>query len=782
MFNRFNKFQVALALVLYSQGALGQYYSNTTSIPSNSSSRAVASSSSDSFAISTSITQSASSASDVSSSIAPSTSSATDILSSVSQSAPFASSSFASLSSATATQSITFSSDFSSSIPLSTSSVSGVPSSFTSGSLGSITSSASSASATASNSLSSSDGTIYLPSTTIAGDLTLTGSVIATEAVEIAAGGKLVLLDGDKYVFSADLIVNGDLAVEKSKPTYPGTSFDVSGGNFEVSGNFDAEEPAATSASIYSFTPGSFVSSGVISLNLSEAKKGEVTFSPYSNSGRFSLSNAILNGGSVSGLQRRAETEGSINNGEINLDDGSTYVIVEPISGKGTVNIISGNLYLHYPDTFTGQTVVFKGEGVLAVNPTETNATPIPVVGYTGKNQIAITADITALSYDGTIGVLTATQGNSQFSFAVGTGFSSASFSVSEGTFAGAYAYYLNYAGVLASSATSSSTSTISGASSTSSGNSTSATGTGSITSSGASVSGLNTSSETSISTTGTDSVTSSVSGSSTSSGVSASSFTSGFASVYTTTLTYATATSTIVVSCSETTDGNGNIYTITKTIPCSSTTATITSCDENGCHVTTSIGHDATATVSSKSYTTVTVSHCDDNGCNVRTVTSEAPEAITTTGSSTFYTSSTVTHCDDNGCNVKAVTSEAPVETSTATASSRSFTTTTVTHCDDNGCNLRTVTFEVPEATATITSTQSYTTSEAPKPTSLTAAISEASSVVSEVSKSGIPTSRTIAPKTSNAITIQSEGIAAGLRINALSTLVSIFVLAFFN
>ncbi|CAI4064275.1 hypothetical protein SKDZ_09G0060 [Saccharomyces kudriavzevii ZP591] len=814
MFNRFNKFQAALALALYSQGALGQYYSNTTSIPSNSSSTAIASSSSDSFAISTSITQSASSASDVSSSIAPSTSSATDILSSVSQSASsasdvsitiapsissatdilssvsqsasFASSSFASVSSATATQSITSSSDFSSSIPLSTSSVSGVSSSITSASLSSITSSASSASATASNSLSSSDGTIYLPSTTIAGDLTLTGSVIATEAVEIAAGGKLILLDGDKYVFSADLIVNGDLTVEKSKPTYPGTSFDVSGGNFEVSGNFDAEEPAATSASIYSFTPGSFVSSGDITLSLSETKKGEVTFSPYYNSGRFSLSNAILNGGSVSGLQRRAETEGSINNGEINLDDRSTYVIVEPVSGKGTVNIVSGNLYLHYPDTFTGQTVVFKGEGVLAVDPTETNATPIPVVGYTGKNQIAITADITALSYDDTIGVLTATQGNSQFSFAVGTEFSSASFSVSEGTFAGTYAYYLNYAGALASSATSSSTSTISGAFSTSSGNSTSATATGSITSSGASVSGLSTSSETSISTTGTSSVTSSVSGSSTSFGVSASSFTSGFASVYTTTLTCATATSTVVVSCSETTDSNGNIYTITKTVPCSSTTATITSCDENGCHVTTSIGHDATATVSSKSYTTVTVTHCDGNGCNVKTVNSEAPKitsAITTTGSSTFYISATVSHCDDNGCNVKTVTSEAPVETSTATASSRSFTTTTVTHCDDNGCNLRTVTFEVLEATTTITvSTQSYTTSEAPKQTSLTAAILEASSVVSEVSRSGIPTSRTTAPKTSNAITIQSEGIAAGLRTNVLNTLVGIFVLAFCN
>ncbi|CAI4731379.1 AHG_G0047530.mRNA.1.CDS.1 [Saccharomyces cerevisiae] len=64
--------------------------------------------------------------------------------------------------------------------------------------LSSITSvSSASASATASDSLSSSDGTVYLPSTTISGDLTVTGKVIATEAVEVAAGGKLTLLDGE---------------------------------------------------------------------------------------------------------------------------------------------------------------------------------------------------------------------------------------------------------------------------------------------------------------------------------------------------------------------------------------------------------------------------------------------------------------------------------------------------------------------------------------------------------------------------------------------------------
>ena len=430
MFNRLNKFQAALALALYSQSALGQYYSNSTSISSNSSSTSVVSSSSGSVSISSSIaeasssatdilssiTQSASSTSGVSSSVGPSSSSVvsssvsqssssvSDVSSSVSQSA-----SSTSGVSSSGSQSVSSASGSSSSFPQSTSSASTASGSSTSNSLSSITSSASSASATASNSLSSSDGTIYLPTTTISGDLTLTGKVIATEGVVVAAGAKLTLLDGDKYSFSADLKVYGDLLVKKSKETYPGTEFDISGENFDVTGNFNAEESAATSASIYSFTPSSFDNSGDISLSLSKSKKGEVTFSPYSNSGAFSFSNAILNGGSVSGLQRRDDTEGSVNNGEINLDNGSTYVIVEPVSGKGTVNIISGNLYLHYPDTFTGQTVVFKGEGVLAVDPTETNATPIPVVGYTGKNQIAITADITALSYDGTTGVLTAT-------------------------------------------------------------------------------------------------------------------------------------------------------------------------------------------------------------------------------------------------------------------------------------------------------------------------------------------------------------------------------------
>ncbi|CAI4441766.1 AIE_G0016700.mRNA.1.CDS.1 [Saccharomyces cerevisiae] len=566
--------------------------------------------------------------------------------------------------------------------------------------LSSITSvSSASASATASDSLSSSDGTVYLPSTTISGDLTVTGKVIATEAVEVAAGGKLTLLDGEKYVFSSDLKVHGDLVVEKSEASYEGTAFDVSGETFEVSGNFSAEETGAVSASIYSFTPSSFKSSGDISFEFVKGQEGD-------------------------------DDEGSVNNGEINLDNGSTYVIVEPVSGNGTINIVSGNLYLHYPDTFTGQTVVFKGEGVLAVDPTETNATPIPVVGYTGKNQIAITADITALSYDGTTGVLTATQGNRQFSFEIGTGFSSSGFSVSEGIFAGAYSYYLNYDGVIATSAASTSASTTSGVVSTATGSvtlssnaSTTVSSTISssapdsiIPSSSASISGVSNSTTASGSIASTASTASTTS---TASAASATSFTSGSASVYTTILTYLNATSTVVVSCSETTDASGNIYTITTTVPCSSTTATITSCDENGCHVPAPTATDATATVSSKSYTTVTVTHCDNNGCNTKTVTSECSK-----------------------------------ETAATTISPKSYTTVTVTHCDDNGCNTKTVTSEASKQTSLATST---------------------------VTKSAAPTSHTAASSTFTGIVVQSEGMAAGLRTNALSTLAGIFILAFF-
>ncbi|CAI4443465.1 AGA_1a_G0016480.mRNA.1.CDS.1 [Saccharomyces cerevisiae] len=521
--------------------------------------------------------------------------------------------------------------------------------------------------------------------------------VIATEAVEVAAGGKLTLLDGEKYVFSSDLKVHGDLVVEKSEASYEGTAFDVSGETFEVSGNFSAEETGAVSASIYSFTPSSFKSSGDISLSLSKAKKGEVTFSPYSNAGTFSLSNAILNGGSVS-------------------DNGSTYVIVEPVSGNGTINIVSGNLYLHYPDTFTGQTVVFKGEGVLAVDPTETNATPIPVVGYTGKNQIAITADITALSYDGTTGVLTATQ-------------VLASVSPKESSQAPTH-ITLNYDGVIATSAASTSASTTSGVVSTATGSvtlssnaSTTVSSTISssapdsiIPSSSASISGVSNSTTASGSIASTASTASTTS---TASAASATSFTSGSASVYTTTLTYLNATSTVVVSCSETTDASGNIYTITTTVPCSSTTATITSCDENGCHVPAPTATDATATVSSKSYTTVTVTHCDNNGCNTKTVTSECSK-----------------------------------ETAATTISPKSYTTVTVTHCDDNGCNTKTVTSEASKQTSLATST---------------------------VTKSAAPTSHTAASSTFTGIVVQSEGMAAGLRTNALSTLAGIFILAFF-
>ncbi|QID85925.1 hypothetical protein GRS66_008523, partial [Saccharomyces pastorianus] len=49
-----------------------------------------------------------------------------------------------------------------------------------------------------------------------------------------------------KSTFTSDLKVDGELIVAKSEATYEGTAFDVSGATFEVSGNFSAEESAAT--------------------------------------------------------------------------------------------------------------------------------------------------------------------------------------------------------------------------------------------------------------------------------------------------------------------------------------------------------------------------------------------------------------------------------------------------------------------------------------------------------------------------------------------------------
>ena len=212
----------------------------------------------------------------------------------------------------------------------------------------------------------------------------------------------------------------------------------------------------------------------------------------------------------------------------------------------------------------------FKGDGVIAVDPTDTNTTPIPVVGYTGKNQIAITQDV-SVSYNSETGVLTATKGNVEFSFAIGTGFSSSGFSVSEGLFAEAYAYYLNYDGVIASTGA---TSSVTATSTTPS----SASASGSVTSASVSTSGKFNSTSVSgsaASSAASGSVTysgasSAASGSVTYSGASSaasgsithSGLTLETASVYTETLTYANATSTVVVSCSKTTDSNGNIYT----------------------------------------------------------------------------------------------------------------------------------------------------------------------------------------------------------------------------
>lgn len=601
----------------------------------------------------------------------------------------------------------TSSSNSSSSAVLSTSSTSSSISSIITESGSSATEIASSvtssfgASSVTSESLSSSDGTVYLPSTTISGDLTVTGNVIATEAVEIAKGGKLTLVDGVKYGFSAALTIHGDLFVTKTEPTYEGSLFDISGETFEVSGSFNAQETAAESASIYSFTPGLFENSGNISLNLSKLKKGEVTFSPFSNSGAFSFSNTILNGGSVSGLERRDADEGSINNGEINLDNGSTYVIVEAVSGNGTVNIISGNLFLHYPNLFTGQTVIFKGEGILAVDPTETNTTPIPIVGYTGKNQIAITADVNGISYDSTTGVLTAVQGNRAFSFAVGTGFSDSGFSVSEGLFAGAYAYYLNYDGVIAPSTSQTLVSATSVTSSLTLSESVSTTYVASSIASGESVSASfasGTLNSTVISSSVSDTVTSSAIPAFTSGTVSSSvssKLTSGSA-LYTTTVASGNVTSTLVVACSETTDASGNIYTITTTIPCSYTTATITSCDDNGCHI-----------VPAPTAVTETITSCDENGCHIYKPSSTAsPKTVTV--SSASYTAVTVTHCDENGCTVKTVTSEAPKRTSATVGTSSASTisesgslvtestvsgtsTGIIIQSEDNGAGLRT-------------------------------------------------------------------------------------------
>ncbi|QID83154.1 hypothetical protein GRS66_005602 [Saccharomyces pastorianus] len=135
--------------------------------------------------------------------------------------------------------------------------------------------SASTASASATVSLSSSDGTVYLPSTTISGDLTVTGKVIATEAVEVAAGGKLTLLDGEKYSFTSDLKVDGELIVAKSEATYEGTALtsQVQLSKFLVT---SVPKNLLLLASIYSFT----LALSIAPVTFLSKAKGEVT-SPY---------------------------------------------------------------------------------------------------------------------------------------------------------------------------------------------------------------------------------------------------------------------------------------------------------------------------------------------------------------------------------------------------------------------------------------------------------------------------------------------------------------------
>ncbi|PJP06586.1 hypothetical protein HERES_5305 [Saccharomyces cerevisiae] len=134
-------------------------------------------------------------------------------------------------------------------------------------------------------------------------------------------------------------------------------------------------------------------------------------------------------------------------------------------------------------------------------------------------------------------------------------------------------------------------------------------------------------------------------------------------------------------------------------------------------------------------------------------------------------------------------VTSEASNESPIATfASSKPYTTSTVIQCDKNGCNTKTITSQVLEATSVISAPsaapKSYVAgnSETVKATSLTTAISGASSAISIVPKSGSSISLTTGHKTSTGIITQSEAIAAGLNTHTFNALLGLFVLAFFN
>nr|CAI6410331.1 CIC_HP1_G0005950.mRNA.1.CDS.1 [Saccharomyces cerevisiae] len=129
------------------------------------------------------------------------------------------------------------------------------------------------------------------------------------------------------------------------------------------------------------------INSGGISLSLSASPKRSYVLS-ISNSGTFTLPQTqILTVVSFSGLQRRAESAGSVNNGEINLDNGSTYVIVEPVSGSGTINIISGNRYLHHPRTPLLLKLLYSRVKVCPrpFDPTQSNTHPYPCSWIHGK-------------------------------------------------------------------------------------------------------------------------------------------------------------------------------------------------------------------------------------------------------------------------------------------------------------------------------------------------------------------------------------------------------------
>ncbi|CAI4404555.1 ABH_G0017880.mRNA.1.CDS.1 [Saccharomyces cerevisiae] len=136
-------------------------------------------------------------------------------------------------------------------------------------------------------------------------------------------------------------------------------------------------------------TIGLIRSYGGISLSLSASPKGEVTFSHTQILVRFTLQTLILTVVLFLVYNVELNPQGSVNNGEINLDNGSTYVIVEPVSEvvRSTSSLVT---CITPSDTFYWSTVVFNCDGPSPVDPTESNSTPIPVVGYAEKPTVLL--------------------------------------------------------------------------------------------------------------------------------------------------------------------------------------------------------------------------------------------------------------------------------------------------------------------------------------------------------------------------------------------------------